>query len=309
MTYPGAEDRGSINQRREAARQKARELREQHRRQERRNRVFLQGGIGLGILVVLGIIALVVATSIQRPAAGPANMRSDGIIIGKELKAVRTAAIPADGKPVATVRDKKSTVVSIRIYLDYFCPVCKSFETANKSQITGWLKTGAATLEIHPISLLDRSSQGTRYSSRAANAGACVANYSPDDYWAFTQAMYARQPTEGTVGLSNSQIIGVIKSAKVHNLPKISACVNREKFKSWVDAATTRAENGPLPDSNVKTVTGTPTIIVNGVQYVLTSTNVASASAFAAFVEQTAGAQFNGGGPTPTPTPTATVAG
>ncbi len=309
MTYPGAEDRGSINQRREAARQKARELREQHRRQERRNRVFLQGGIGLGILVVLGIIALVVATSIQRPAAGPANMRSDGIIIGKELKAVRTAAIPADGKPVATVRDKKSTVVSIRIYLDYFCPVCKSFETANKSQITGWLKTGAATLEIHPISLLDRSSQGTRYSSRAANAGACVANYSPDDYWVFTQAMYARQPTEGTVGLSNSQIISVIKSAKVHNLPKISACVNREKFKSWVDAATTRAENGPLPDSNVKTVTGTPTIIVNGVQYVLTSTNVASASAFAAFVEQTAGAQFNGGGPTPTPTPTATVAG
>jgi protein-disulfide isomerase len=309
LTYPGAEDRGSINQRREAARQKARELREQHRRQERRNRVFLQGGIGLGILVVLGIIALVVATSIQRPAAGPANMRSDGIIIGKELKAVRTAAIPADGKPVATVRDKKSTVVSIRIYLDYFCPVCKSFETANKSQITGWLKTGAATLEIHPISLLDRSSQGTRYSSRAANAGACVANYSPDDYWVFTQAMYARQPTEGTVGLSNSQIISVIKSAKVHNLPKISACVNREKFKSWVDAATTRAENGPLPDSNVKTVTGTPTIIVNGVQYVLTSTNVASASAFAAFVEQTAGAQFNGGGPTPTPTPTATVAG
>ncbi|MEJ1229830.1 MAG: thioredoxin domain-containing protein [Galbitalea sp.] len=303
MTYS---DRGSKNQRRDAAREKARALREEQRRKERRNRILVQGGIGVGILAIIGIVILVVTSSIQPPAAGPLNMQSDGIVIGKDFKAVQTPAIPANGKPVPTVRDKNSSVVSIRIYLDYFCPVCNAFETANKDQISSWLKSGAATIEIHPISFLDRSSLGTQYSTRSANAGGCVANYAPDDYWAFTQEMYVKQPTENTVGLSNSQIIGVMKTAGVHNLDKITPCVNSEKFKSWVAAATTRAENGPLPDSTVKTVTGTPTVIVDGQEYPITSADVGSAASFAAFVEQTAGAQFDSGKPAPTPTPTPT---
>jgi protein-disulfide isomerase len=311
LTYPGAEDRGTKNQRREAAREKARELRDQQRKQERRNRVLLQGGIGVAILAIIAVVVLVLVASIPTPARGPLNMRSDGIVIGKDLKAVRTPAIAANGKPVATVRDKKSTVVSIRIYLDYFCPVCDAFETANKTQLTSWLKKGAATLEIHPISLLDRSSLGTQYSTRAANAAACVANYAPDDFWAFTQAMYVKQPTEGTVGLTDAQILARMSAARVHDLAQIRPCVTKQKFKSWVGAATTRAENGPLPDSSAKSVLGTPTVIVNGVEYPITSSDVGSAAAFAAFVEQTAGAQFNGSTPssTPTPTPTPTVAG
>ena len=309
MTYGGAGDRGTKNQRREAAREKARELRELQRKKEKRNRVFLQGGIALGVVAIAGIIVLVLVNSVTPPAAGPLNMQSDGIIIGKDLKAVPTPAIPAKGKPVATVRDKKSSVVSIRIYLDYFCPVCNAFETANKSQITGWLKKGAATIEIHPISFLDRSSLGTRYSSRAANAGGCVANYAPDDYWAFTEEMYVKQPAESTVGLSNAQIIAVAKTAKVHNLSQVSSCINDEKFKAWVTAATNRATTGPLPDSSVKTVTGTPTVIVDGVEYPITSDDVSSAADFAAFVEQTAGAQFDSGQSTSTPTPTPTPTG
>lgn len=304
MTNGGAGDRGTKNQRREAAREKARELRELQRKKERRNRFFLQGGIGVGILVVLGVIALIVTTSIQPPAAGPLNMQSDGIVIGKDFKAVSTPAISAKGKPVATVRDKKSSVVSIRIYLDYFCPVCNEFETANKAQITSWLKKGAVTLEIHPISFLDRSSLGTRYSSRAANAGACVANYAPDDYWTFTEEMYVEQPKEGTGGLTNAQLIDVVKTAKVHNQSAISDCINSEKFKAWVTAATDRAGAGPLPDSSVKAVTGTPTVIVDGVEYPINSESVGNASEFAAFVEQASGQQFNSGDSTPTKTPT-----
>jgi protein-disulfide isomerase len=305
MTNGSGDQRLSKNQRRDAARDKARALREEQRKKAKRNRLFLQGGIGAGILVVVAVIVLVVVNSITPAAAGPKNMLSDGIIIGKDYKAVRTPAIPADGKPVATKRDKNSSVVSIRIYLDYFCPICNEFETANKSQISGWLKSGAATLEIHPISFLDRSSLGTRYSSRAANAGGCVANYSPDDYWAFTQEMYVKQPEENSVGLTNAQIISVIKKAGVHNLTEVSKCVNDEKFKGWVTDATNRATTGPLPDSNVKTVTGTPTVIVNGLQY--NASDWTSSSDFAAFVLQAAGATSGSGSSTPTPTPTPTA--
>jgi protein-disulfide isomerase len=300
------DDRPSKNQRREAARDKARELRLQQKKKERRNRVFLQGGIAVGIIAVVVIVVLAISASVKPVGAGPLNMASDGIVIGKDFKAVSTAAIPANGEPTATKRDKKSSVVSIRMYIDYFCPICNQFETANKDQINSWLKSGAVTVEIHPISFLDRSSLGTRYASRAANAGACVANYSPDDYWDFTEAMYTNQPEEGTAGLTNAQIIKVIKDAGVGNMTSISKCVNDEKFKSWVTAATDRATHGPLPDSNVSTVAGTPTVIVDGLQY---TGDVTDAAAFSSFVTAAAAASFNANStptPTPTPTPTAT---
>jgi len=309
LTIGGSGDRGTKNQRREAARDKARALREEQRKKERRNRIFLQGGIGVVIVAIALVIFFVVQGSVPASAAGPLNMASDGIVIGKDYKAVKTAALTKNEKPIATVRDKKSSVVSVRIYIDYFCPICNEFETANKTQLSSWLKSGAITLEIHPISILDRSSLGTAYSTRAANAGACVANYAPDDYWAFTQEMYVKQPAEDTVGLTNAQIAAVAKTAGVGSLSKVTSCINSEKFKAWVTASTNRALAGPLPDSSVKAVTGTPTVIVDGQEYPITDADVASAADFEAFVEQTAGSQFDSKTPstaTPTPTPTAT---
>jgi len=302
-------DRLGRNQRREDARDKAKAMRDQHRKKERRNRLFLQGGIGVGILVILAIVAIVVTSSIKPAVSGPLNMQSDGITIGKGFDAVRTPAIPANGLPIATTRDKKSSVVTIRIYLDYFCPVCNSFETGNKTQISSWLKSGAATLEIHPIAILDHSSQGSRYASRAANAGACVANYAPDDYWTFTQAMYAKQPKEDTAGLLNPQLVSVIRNAGVHDMTKIASCVNTEKFAGWVTAATDRAVSGPLPDSNVKTAASTPTVIVDGLFYNAPNGDWGNAANFNAFVVQAAGATFDAGSsstPSPTPSPTPT---
>jgi protein-disulfide isomerase len=304
MTNAG--DRQSKNERREAAREKARVLREGQRKKERRNRLFLQGGIGIGIIAIIVAVVLVVVSNQPASTKGPVNMASDGITIGKALNAVRTPAIPNGGKPTPTVRDKKSSVVSIRIYLDYFCPVCNQFETANKTQLTSWMKSGAATVEIHPVAYLDRSSLGTRYSSRAVNAAGCVAAYAPNDYWKWTEEMYVKQPKEGTVGLSNAQIVGVMKTAGVHNIARITPCVNKEVYKGWAAAATDRASNGPLPDSNVKTVQGTPTVIVDGQSYTPASGNWGSASDFQAFVLKAAGANFNAGGATSTPTPTAT---
>ena len=306
MTYSGSgNNRPTKNDRRDVAREKARALREEQRKRERRNRFLWQGGIGVGAIAIIAIIVLVVTGSATKPGAGPVNMQSDGITIGKDFKAVRTPAIPTNGKPTPTVRDKKSSVVNIRIYLDYFCPVCDAFETANKTQITSWLKSGAATIEIHPISFLDHSSEGSQYSTRAANAAGCVSTYSPDQFWAFTEAMYVNQPTENTPGLTDTQILARVKSAKVTNYSKIASCMSSKKYFSWVDSATARAQAGPLPDSNVSTVTGTPTILVDGEEFAYTNATLSSASAFAAFVEQVAGAQFNAT-PTPTTTPTPT---
>ncbi|MDJ0324271.1 thioredoxin domain-containing protein [Cryobacterium sp. PH31-AA6] len=298
MTIGGSgEGRPSKNQRRDAARIKATRLRVQQKKKDRRNRVFLQGGIAVASIAVVAIIALIIMNSIRPAGPGPANMASDGILIGEGMTAVTTSALQPNRKPVPSKPDSTGTVADIRIYVDYLCPFCGQFEKANSSQIVTWVKSGAATVEIHPISILTSKSAGTQYSLRAANAAACVANYAPDDFYAFNTALFADQPKEGTAGLDDSEIKSLVKTAGVGTASaKINTCIDDATFKAWVVGATDRALSGPLPNSSVKAITGTPTVLVNGKQYVGA---LDDPKEFAAFVLQSAGETYSTSTPAP----------
>jgi protein-disulfide isomerase len=261
--------------RREAAREKARLQREAERKRKVRNRRITQGVVIVAILAVLAIVGVFVFNGVgssQTSAAGPKNMISDGILLtgnGSSISAVRTPGLKPGEKPVPTNTADYAKTVNIVTYIDYQCPYCDEFETTNESQIAQWVKAGVATLEIHPIAILDSSSNGTDYSTRAANAAACVANYEPDKYLDVNKIFYANQPAEGTNGLSDAKLISLVKKTG-------------GTFKNWVGAATSRALKGPLPNSNVKAVTGTPTVIVDGTQY---NGSLTSASDFSQVVE------------------------
>ncbi len=303
MTYGGSgDDSLNTNERREAAREKARTLRNQHRKKDRRRRVFLQGGLALVVIVIVAIVALVVTNGIRPPSRGPLNMASDGIKIGSGFKAISTPALRPGEDPTPSKTNAKD-VIAIQIYLDYQCPICGAFEKTNASQISTWVKTGAATLEIHPISILDRVSLGTKYSTRSANAAACVANFSPNNFFDLSALLYAHQPAENTNGLSDGQIISLVKKVKPAKLGSIESCISNQTFKSWVNAATTRATTGPITGTNVDKVSGTPTVIINGQQY---TGAVNDSSAFASAVVKAAGDTFTQDStatPTPSPTP------
>ena len=293
--------------RRQDAREKAKAIREAQQKQEKRTRRIVLTTVLLFTFAILGIFALFLANSIRPAGPGPLNMRSDGILIGEKFVATRTPSIQPGQTPIPTVRDKSSDVISIQLYVDYFCPLCKAFEEANGDQISTWVNTGAATLEVHPITLLDRLSQGSKYSSRAANAAACVANFSPDTYFNFHTALFANQPKEDTSGLSNDELTTLAIKAKSKNTTSIRSCIDDQTFKTWVADAKDRALTGPIPNSNVDSVTGTPTVIVNGLAYTGLPND---AAAFSAFVVQAAGAKFNENStPTPTPTPSEAPAG
>ena len=173
------------------------------------------------------------------------------------------------------------------MYVDYLCPICGNFETTNGEQITSWVTAGTATVEIHPISILDRLSSGTEYATRAANAAACVANYDPDDFLEFNAAMFGDQPAENTTGLSDAELTGLVESAGVTS-SEVAGCIADQTYSTWVEASTQRALDGPIPNSDIAQVKGTPTVLVNGAQYTGSFTD---AAAFEAFVtEQTTGA-------------------
>ena len=287
--------------RRDEAREKAKAIREQRRKQQRKARIIIASVI---VAVIVGVAAggYFFVLQGQRPTGpGPLNMRSDGIVIGGDFVAERTPATQVGQKPLATAIDDESDVIRIQMYVDYFCPVCNTFEQTNGEQIVKWLDTGVATVEIHPIPLLDRVSQGTKYSSRATNAAACVANYAPDQYYAFHTELFAQQPEESTVGLTDEQLIQVAKDAKVTAVSSVTTCITDQRVRTWVAESKERALTGPIADSDIAAISGTPTILVNGQQYTGAADD---AQAFRQFVLQAAGTSFNESStPTPTPTP------
>jgi protein-disulfide isomerase len=292
---------------RENARERARELRELHSKQDRRRRLVVQSLVVFGSVLVIAIVALVLVRTQQNAGPGPLNMLSDGIKIGAGLQAVPTDALKSNDDPVPSTANKPG-VVDIQIYMDYLCANCGTFQQKNGEQLGTWVDSGAATVEIHPIALLTTKSAGTQYSLRAADAAACVAQFAPDQFYAFHTALLTDQPKEGSAGLDDAAIVKRAQAAGVGSIGSITSCIDQQRFKPWVQAATARALEGPIPNSDVDAIAGQLTIIVNGKEFDYATMDP---NEFAQFVVQAAGESFaddNTATATPTPTPTPTPA-
>jgi len=298
MTIGSPGSRPTRNERREDARSKAKEQRIAQQKKEKRNRWLLQGGIAVAVIAVIAVVTLSITSSVKPAGPGPANMASDGIVLGIGMKAQPTDAL-AEGA-AAIPSTSTPGVINIRIYQDYLCPYCKDFDSTNSDQIQKLVESGAATVEVHPIALLTSRSAGTKYSLRSASAAACVANFSPDDFWAVNQAFYAQQPAEGTAGLDDAAIKDLIQAAGATHTTEINKCIDDGTFQKWSQAVTDRALTGPLPGTQVANVTGTPTVLVNGIQY---KGSLTDPQVFNSFVVQVAAASIPTSTPTPTPTP------
>ncbi|MBM7829777.1 protein-disulfide isomerase [Agromyces cerinus] len=296
--------RPTRNEQREAAREKARVLREEQKKRERRNKWLIQGGVIVAVVAIAALIGGLIFNNIKPDGPGPANMASDGILltgVDGVITPTETPALAAGATPTPTVPDDSGTVANIVTYIDYLCPFCGQFETTNADSIRTMVESGAATLEVHPIALLTNKSAGTQYSLRAANAAACVANTSPESFFDFNALLFENQPEETSVGLNNAEIKSLAKKAGVSSLSTIEQCIDDTTFKKWVQDATTRALTEPVPNSDLEAIKGTPTVLVNGKQYEGSLTDPAE---FQSFVLQATGETFSESTSTPSPTPT-----
>jgi protein-disulfide isomerase len=260
-------DRPSKNERRAHARDVARQRAEAERRRKRRNKWFLQGGIGLGIIAVAAIVTLVIVnvnSANTVSAAGPKNMVTGAIqFTGKDgaVTPVTSGAVSADASASPKPTAGPDGTVQVTEYIDWACPVCKQFEAAYADQILDKVKSGDVRLAIQPVSILDRSYQNTRYASRAANAAMCVANYQPDKFLDVQTQFYDNQPEEGTAGLTNKQIADLVDKGGATG-SKVSECLSSEQFRGWVTRSTDTVVNDPALQGTQGF--GTPTVLVNG---------------------------------------------
>ena len=285
----GNEHKQTRSEQRNAARDKARQLREEHARKERSKKVWVRALIAIVVVGIIGGVTIGVVAGVQQQnavnsAGNPANMTfDDGIKLGANLE-----AFTSSHTPVPTPAPTSTTAVpNIKIYLDFQCPICQMFEQGNGQQLRSWVKSGAATLEIHPISFLDRSSPN-KYSSRAANAAICVANYSPDNFFDFYSLLYQHQPAEGTNGPENAELIQRTQEVGVKAASSIADCINNTAYSKWLGEATNKALTAStLPGTTNTPLKGTPTVLVNNQQYTFATTDeLTNPARFAAFVQQ-----------------------
>ena len=214
--------------------------------QRARNRTRLLAGIG-GLVIVGLIVAIVLAVIHAAGRNGtPAAQASGGSAPLVVPSTATTGGAIVVGQPAAPVR--------LEVYLDFMCPYCGRFERANGAELQRLVANGTIRMEIHPLAFLDRSSNGSQYSTRAANALVTVADRAPDKVLAFTQALYANQPDENTPGLTDDEIG---KRALDAGVPQaVVDTFGKLTFQPWVAKFTDAAFKGGI--------TGTPTVKING---------------------------------------------
>jgi protein-disulfide isomerase len=272
---PANEIRKSKAERTSEAREKARQIREAQLKKDKRNKLLIGWGIVVAVVAILAVVALVVTSTMRQNAPiadqgpAPANANSHGgitLLANSEVAKMEPATDDAAAVPEAPKTAPAEVVapgaeaeagkpVKVVLYVDFICPVCKDFEAKNNAQLTSLRNEGKISVEYRALGFLD-SRSSTNYSSRAANAAACVVNESPEKYAEFVDSLFANQPAEGSAGLSDDKLKTMATDIGAKN---IGSCIDEKTYRPFVKFTTKEAA--------AIGVTGTPTVFVDGQQW------------------------------------------
>lgn len=207
------------------------------------------------VFAALALTAGLAACSSSTPDSTPSATKS-----AAALPTGTTGAAHFDDDYLA-VGTGKTTVDT---YVDPMCPFCGEFEKVNGRTLAELVNSDEITLRVHPLDFLDRSSQGTMYSSRAGSALTCVAASDPKATLTFLSQLYENQPEEGSTGLTDAKLTSLAHDVGATD---VDACIAANKYVTWISNLTQKALNGPLPGADITSITATPTVLVNGHAY------------------------------------------
>jgi protein-disulfide isomerase len=213
------------------------DLRAQDRR---RNRLIQLGLTGLVIIFAATVVWFVIP-----------HGNKGAVLSGSDDTAIRVTS-----SKLVTNAGTKDPKAVLSLYEDFLCPACANFERQFGQTVSNLIDMGAIAADYHMVAILDRP-QNQNYSSRAGNAGYCVAAESIDAFRRFHTAMYSPQiqPSEtDTTFPDNNRLIELARQAGAAGT--VPACVTSGKYLTLVSgmAAATK-------------VTSTPTIRINGQDY------------------------------------------
>lgn len=239
--------------------------REQQAKERKVRSIITFSILGVAVLAIVGVIVAVVLSVRNTPVA-----EGGGGATGDYTLLVGQADAP----------------VTLTIYQDFMCPYCGQFERANRDDLEAVVADGTAKVEFHVMNFLDDASQGTKFSTRAANALVAVAKAEPDKVMAFNAALYDNQPAENSPGLSDAEIANLARGAGVSN--DVIATFAQLANQDFVNRSTSAAF--------ASGITGTPTLKINGEVWPNDkTTSIYEAGPLKAAIQQAAAAQSSSG--------------
>ena len=230
------------------------------RERENRGRLRYVAGATAGVVVLICLIGLSVQSS---------RARITGTLTA-------TNATVANGVVVG----KATAPVTVDTYEDFQCPICENYEAGAAADLAKLVTAGKIKIRYHTMAILDGSSSGNMYSTRAANAALCASDVSTAAFSAYHAVLYGKdstgakvQPDEGSDGRTDGQLEAYFKQA----VPKATStqtstfatCVTDQDHSAMVAAITDAASK--------KDVNGTPTVFVDGKKVNATRADVLAA--------------------------------
>ena len=247
-------------QRREAARLKAKELREAEERRARRNTIARRSFIGVGGVALGGGLGYLGYLAVNRnrkefPEAGKglATTKANQGGVPKQVLADASWTY-GDGATLDTVA---ASAPVLDIYFDYSCSHCAQFEGVHTQEINQLLSDKKITLALHPCKILHQE-----WTSVVMNAMGVVLDEAPAQSLSFHNAAFEiLSQAIQTKDQSNMTVEGLVAAATKVNVPKevsakFKAAIDSDKYKKWVD----------LGDEAFKArgLEGTPTVFFKG---------------------------------------------
>ena len=261
-------DTSTKAQRREAARAKARAMREEQERKERRARLTRRALIGAAVVGVAGVGTTMYVQSRHRPHL------SGGTIAARKAD---TAGVPgpvlSDGSWTyggsLTPGSTAAGATVIEVFFDYSCHFCAYFENLHHDEVKTLVKSGDATLVLRPSKLLKSG-----WTDMAMNAMGVVLDEQPEASFAFHAAvmsLFARiYDAQDTSMMTVANIVAAADEAGVpaEVSAHIEAAIRENRYAAWT----------ALGDQTLTTlgVKATPTVLVAGKQVDLAQISTAT---------------------------------
>ena len=253
-----------------SAREQAQTMRAAQEAADKRKSLFIKLGVLVAVLAVVALVAAIILQNNSGKVADAGNApkggnAAGGITLTSDKTLAETSGVKVDiatvgtppqqqgnTPPPAKPRDAKASAkgepVNLIIYVDVNCVHCADFEGKYADQIATWLAAGDVHVEYRNVAFLDRGSP-TNYSSRGANALACVADAAPASYLPFSKALFAHYP-QGE--MNNSALAQLAKD----NGADVATCIEKGTFRPFVKFADAAAR--------VDAIGGTPSIFIQG---------------------------------------------
>jgi protein-disulfide isomerase len=214
---------------------------------DKNRRTLVQVVVAVVLIALVAAIALFIVN--KDSTSGDASSAAGSGATGAQL----TPTTLTDNGAIRFGNPDATTVVSV--VEDFQCPACKNFESISGSTLQQLAEAGNVAVDYRPISILDRFSNGTMYSTRAAGASICVAENDRDNWMSWHTAMFEQQPSEGGTGLTDDELVAIAASAGADS-PAIASCITDGSYTDWVTTQT----QSVLGEG----INGTPNVRVNG---------------------------------------------